>query len=511
MSGYDRSGRGGSGSHDHGGSGSCGGRYSNNHGGAHSAFDDRRDSRRDDRQGYASQSSDRYRRDDRRDGRRDDRRDDRRDEERGQPPQGPPHNQATHGSSAEEEPHNQVFARFCDAKDTCVCIFSAIGLAWLKEKPSAARIIEEAIGGTLPGKTPDGCKGSLRGGQVGLLEHAAAKKRRAHARGDSSDSEDEDVALIQKGHELFHAYLDRRISVAAQLREAKRKMQGQHREQNKKLQKVHETNHQREEAGAQERRQLVQRNQELERKEQQERKEHQEALEAAHRTLENSMQLLGKEFDQGAFDMLKQARKLERVEAEKRLIQMELIITRRGLVEVEKRRKEELAANLLEIQETNREVEQEREAQIKGRVDELKTKLERKQQECAELTDEKETLEDLSGPLLRQNDILQSKLDAFFLVGACVAECASDDAKLRGVGRDTLWKLRHEARGETEAARKVMRETVRAFLEDPAVKLAHLKHITASLTLDGRDSSLQSAENKLPYIELIMREKFDQR
>ena len=404
-----------------------------------------------------------------------------------------------------------MFARFCDAKDTCVCIFSAIGLAWLKGKPSKARIIEEVIGGTLPGKTPDGCKGSLRGGQVGLLEHAAAKKRRAHARGDSSDSEDEDVALIQKGHELFHAYLDRRISVERQLREAKRKMQGQHREQNKKLQKVHETNHQREEAGAQERRQLVQRNQELERKEQQERKEHQEALEAAHRTLENSMQLLGKEFDQGAFDMLKQARKLERVEAEKRLIQMELIITRRGLVEVEKRRKEELAANLLEIQETNREVEQEREAQIKGRVDELKTKLERKQQECAELTDEKETLEDLSGPLLRQNDILQSKLDAFFLVGACVAECASDDAKLRGVGRDTLWKLRHEARGETEAARKVMRETVRAFLEDPAVKLAHLKHITASLTLDGRDSSLQSAENKLPYIELIMREKFDQR
>jgi len=179
-------------------------------------------------------------------------------------------------------------------------MFSAIGLSWLKGRPSAAKIIEEAIGGTLPEKTPDGCKGSLKGKETGLLAHAAAKKVRAHARGkgDSSDSEDEDGAVIQKGHELFHAYLDRRISPAAQLAQAKKMMQGQRKEHSAKMQKVHETHHQREEAGLQERRQLVLRHE----KAQQEHREHEEALKATHRELESSVQRWEDEFGKGAYD-----------------------------------------------------------------------------------------------------------------------------------------------------------------------------------------------------------------
>ena len=477
---------GGSGRDGRGGSGSYGGGYSDNRGGAHSGYDDRRDSHRDaGRHGYDSQSRDR------------DGRDDRGREERGQPPQGPPHSQASgsQGSSAEDP----VFAQFCDEKDTCVCIFSAIGLAWLKGNPKAAKIIEEAIGGTLPERVPDGCKGSLKGGKAGLLAHAKAKKGGAQVRGkgDSSDSEDEDQAMLQKGHELFHAYLDRRISPRAQLAQAKRMMQGQHKEHSAQKQKLHETHHQRE-------RQLVQHH---EQEKQQERKEHQEAVEAERCKLESSMQALEDEFGKGFYDNAKQARKLEQVEAEKRLIQMELVITRRGLAEQEKQRKTELAAKLVEMQETNREVEQEREVQIKAsskwRVDELVAKLERKEEECTKLIDNNEDLEDLSMTTVRQNDILQSKLDAFFLVSVCVTEFASD-AKLAKVGRDTIWKLR-TARGETENAIKLMREAVRAFLEDPEVKIAHLKYIAASLTLDGRGL----AENPLAYIELIMRQKFD--
>ena len=385
-------------------------------------------------------------------------------------------------------------------------MFSAIGLTWLKAckgKPSAAKIIEEAIGGTLPEKTPDGCKGSLKGKETGLLAHAAAKKVRAHARGkgDSSDSEDEDGAVIQKGHELFHAYLDRRISPAAQLAQAKKMMQGQHKEHSAKMQKVHETHHQREEAGLQERRQLLLRHA----KAQQEHREHEEALKATHRELESSVQRWEDEFGKGAYDYLKQERKLQLVEEEKRKIRIELKVTRRYLEEQEKRRKEELAASLLEMQETNREVEQEKEAQIradsKRRLDEIETKLERKEKECEELSDEKDDLHDLSKYSGLQNDILQSKNDAFFLVGICVAEFASE-AELAEVGKATLSKLRIQARGETQTARGVMRETVRAFLENPAVKLAHLKYIAASLTLGSQDSALA-------YIGLIMGQKFE--
>ena len=485
---------GGGGRDGRGGSGSCGGGYSDNRGGAHSGYDDRRDSHRDaGRHGYDSQSRDRDR--------RDDRRDDRGREERGQPPQGPPHSQASgsQGSSAQEQPQDPVFARFCDEKKTCVCIFSAIGLAWLKGDPTAAKIIEDAIGGTLPERVPDGCKGSLKGGKAGLLAHAKAKKGGAQVRGkgDSSDSEDEDQAWLQKGHALFHAHLDRRISPRAQLAQANRMMQGQHKEHSAQKQKLQETHHQRE-------RQLVQHH---EQEKQQERKEHQEAVEAERCKLESSMQALEDEFGKGFYDNAKQARKLEQVEAEKRLIQMQLVITRRGLAEQEKQRKTELAAKLMEMQETNREVEQEREVQIKAsskwRVDELVAKLERKEEECTKLIDSNEDLEDLSMTTVRQNDILQSKLDAFFLVSVCLAEFASE-AKLAKVCQATIWKLRM-AQGETEGAIGLMREAVRAFLADPEVKIAHLKYIATSLTLDGRGLG----ENTLAYIDLIMRQKFD--
>ena len=98
-----------------------------------------------------------------------------------------------------------------------MCIFSTIGLAWLKDRPDRATVIEKAIGGALPERTPAGCKGSLKGGETGLLQHAENKKRRAPAlgQGESSESEDDDEAVQQKVYVLFHAFLDRRISPGA--------------------------------------------------------------------------------------------------------------------------------------------------------------------------------------------------------------------------------------------------------------------------------------------------------
>jgi hypothetical protein len=296
-------------------------------------------------------------------------------------------------------------------------MFSAIGLTWLKAckgKPSEAKIIKEAIGGTLPEKTPDGCKGSLKGKETGLLAHAAAKKVRAHARGkgDSSDSEDEDGAVIQKGHELFHAYLDRRISPAAQLAQAKKMMQGQHKEHNAKMQKVHETHHQREEAGLQERRQLVRR--------------HEQERQELERKNEKSLQALQHEFGEHIYDKAlqayKQAHKLERLEAITRQklndAEFQLDVMRRGLEENDTQRKKELAAKLVEVQETNREVEQEKDQEAEKRLrqkkqelqqlmvrqeekdEEAKRRLQKEQQELAELQEELDETNKRNGVLV---------------------------------------------------------------------------------------------------------------
>ena len=389
-------GHGGSGTHGHGGSGSYGGGYNDNRGGAHSSYEDRRH-----RHGYDSKSRDR----DRRGGR-----DDRGREERGQPPQGPSHSQARQSSSAEEEPHDRVFAQFCDEKNTCVCIFSAIGLTWLKERPGEAKIIEEAIGGTLPERVPDGCKGSLKGGETALLDHAAAKKGRARVRGkgDSSDSEDEDQAMLQKGHAKFHAYLERRIPPTARLKQAHRMLQGQNKEHNAKVQRVQETNQQRVEAGVQERRELVRR--------------HEQERQESERKNEKSLQALQHEFGEHIYDEAlqaqKQAHKLERLEAETRQNKMELDLMRRGLEEKDMQRKEELEAKLMEVQETNREVEQEKDQEAEKRLqqkkqelqqlkvrqeekdEEAKRRLQKKKKDLAELQEELDETNKCNGVLV---------------------------------------------------------------------------------------------------------------
>ena len=90
----------------------------------------------------------------------------------------------------------------------------------------------------------------------------------------------------------------------------------------------------------------------------------------------------------------------------------------------------------------------------------------------------------------------------------CLGEFTSDTG-LVTAGKKAIVALRLDARGETQAARQAMGSTVRAFLECPAVKLARVQHVAASLTLEARLPPLASVgDPRQPIIDLIMREKF---
>ena len=202
----------------------------------------------------------------------------------GEAPQGPPRSQDRQGSSAEgssaDPPCDRVFAQFCKETRTCVCIFSTIGLTWLKDRPDRAEAIAKAIGGALPERTPAGCKGSLKGGETGLLQHAENKKRTAPTlgQGESSESEDDDEAVQQKVHELFHAFLDRRISPGAKHAQKERTLAGQSKEHRAKIQKITAAADARVASAEQATREMAQRHQEEKGEWERERRAHEQAM-----------------------------------------------------------------------------------------------------------------------------------------------------------------------------------------------------------------------------------------
>ena len=447
---------------------------------------------------------------------------DRRPKSRDEP--GQEHPRAGHGSCAQDPQPDDVFQWFCQGHSG-VCLFSVVGLCWLKERADAAKVIEKAIGGPLPERVPSGCKGSVDKTPTGLLAHVSAKMCRPAAQlgREDSDSEDEDEACIQVGHSQFHAYLERRISPEVRLQQAQRMLQGQNKEHNAKVQKMQAAGAQ--ERQAQERRhegELREAAQLRERKERQNSEEHERSLAALRERQVALEAAMREEFGVGALETLRLTRALALAEGEKALAQAELDFVRRGLEAQAKMPAEEQAkakalkegpdANPSATPATGRETEHagvvQTQAASQQRVAELKTKLARMVEKCAQLSADKEDLQDLHSPLLLQNDILQSKLDAFFLVGSCLGEFASDTG-LVTAGKTAMVALRLNARGETQAARQAMGSTVRAFLESPAVQLAHVQHVAASLTLEARPPPGASVGDlRQPIIDLIMREKF---
>ena len=122
------------------------------------------------------------------------------------------------------------------------------------------------------------------------------------------------------------------------------------------------------------------------------------------------------------------------------------------------------------------------------------------QEKCRTLVDEKEDLEDLTQPLLAQNRTLQTRLDALFFVGVCVAggRQAGNNHELAEVGATTLSKIRLLP---PTATLTQVGEVVRDFLESSHVKLDAIRAGALGLTL-------RAVGNKEQLVGLIMAQKF---
>ena len=122
------------------------------------------------------------------------------------------------------------------------------------------------------------------------------------------------------------------------------------------------------------------------------------------------------------------------------------------------------------------------------------------QEKCRTLVDEKEDLEDLTQPLLAQNRTLQTRLDALFFVGVCVADGrqAGNSHELAEVGATTLSKIRLLP---STATLTQVGEVVRDFLESSHVKLDAIRAGALGLTL-------RAVGNKEQLVGLIMAQKF---
>lgn len=229
----------------------------------------------------------------------------------------------------------------------------------------------------------------------------------------------------------------------------------------------------------------------------------------------------------------------------------ELELTRDGLKGQEEKRKAAIAQLALELQRTNRDVvnwkreklenlkadhEQETEKarqRLKRKETQLKEKdhalqssekqLQAAEKEKAQLQDTMEDLEDQEKYLTLGSDRLQTKVDAMFLVGACVAggtddrltSLAATEAAARSPARAELTKAAHDrelARLGTTTLSKLrllpaattnleVGEMVRDFLERTQLDAVKAGALSFAVRFDGGNTKKQ-------LIQQIMKQKF---
>ena len=124
-----------------------------------------------------------------------------------------------------------------------------------------------------------------------------------------------------------------------------------------------------------------------------------------------------------------------------------------------------------------------------------------KKEAVEDLEDRMEDLEDINTPLQVQCDRLQTKIDAMFLVGACVAGGTDSrhDPELSRLGTVTLSQLRLLPPAATGTQ---VGKVVHGFLENNYVKVDAVKAGALGFTLRVEGSS------RTQMIQLIMAQKF---